>query len=301
MKNSSLKFLFAPLLFLFAVSQLQAQATIRIMTIPYTKTGESRIITTELNDCVRTLITKIEEAGKDYDGLEFVSYKAALEKARIDDRWREGTQQDRKSLLIANENPTIYIEADLIQKSEGGKHWVNINLKAYRTSTSQLVTTKFFDSGRFNYDDCAALIGKAGMERGPTGAFKIDEFMQELKEETGTHAGLPISLEFMVDENSMYDFQIFLDDDRMLVEAIESVVEEYSLDGNVAPSISTKIVKFPSVVIPTMDEYKQQTASPSDFAMNVLRGLRGLKMEGETTPLRFSFDVTGSSIYFTLK
>ena len=139
------------------------------------------------------------------------------------------------------------------------------------------------------------------MERGPTGAFKIDEFMQELKEETGTHAGLPISLEFMVDENSMYDFQIFLDDDRMLAEAIEAEVEKHSLDGNVAPSISTKIVKFPSVVIPTMDEYKQQTASPSDFAMNLLRGLRGLKMEGETTPLRFSFDVTGSTIYFTLK
>lgn len=297
MNFHTIKWLFATSLFCIS---FHVQAAETVMIIPFYKEGENRRIIIESDPCYRTLETKIKEVFLKTEGYGLIDYLAAVKKAKIDKMYTEST--DLKTLLLQQENPDVYIIADMEKMHHNGYEGLYINLTAYVTSTSRTIGAVSLDSGFRKYNDCQSLIGKACMETDANGLSKLEVLVQQIKDGIDRSTkGIPIFLQFSLAEECMYDFYSEVaNDDSVLIEHILKYVEENTVDGLASPSAGDKMLKFSEVLIPSrLADGKPNTAMK--FALDFRRYLSKLSPADEPQN-KFSFkpDVRRNNVYFTL-
>ena len=263
------------------------------MIVPYFKTGESRTIITEDNDCYRVLEARFSQYFSENANVDFIFYRAALQKAKRDRAWTKGNDQDRKSILLRANDRDIYVEVEIMDGSEGKYHWKTIVMNAYRTATSEIIKSFAGESGRFQYSDCLPLINKVLMQN--------EEPMGNFARELGDidEPDLSVSIDFSI-KDAPVDYMIKLEDGRRLFQAIEEIIEKHSSSPQVVSDVSSKAILFRRVSYGTGGVNGGKNRNATDFVIAILDDLDALRpVDG--SELNWSFDQSSGNIYFVLQ
>lgn len=289
------------LLFLFSLMSITITAQ-SVIIIPFYKKGENRRNIIEEDPCYRFLETKIKNVFLQKEGYGVIDYLATVKKYELDKLYGKGSQSDLKTALLRAANPDVYIIADIEAGSNGSSHWMYINLTAHFTSTGRTIGAVTIDSGYRSYSNCQDLIGKGLIETDASGLPVAQVLLQQIKTALeGSVNGIPMSIQFTVDEGSMYHYMTKLSDDELLVQKIKNFVKEKSMDQKSNANIRKTIIDFKEVIIPARHPDTKDAYTPSDFALDLYSFLTALSTEeypDET--LGFDMDIAGSTLYFKM-
>lgn len=264
----------------------------RIMVIPYTKQGDDIRTILEQNPNLRIVMNSVKE-NFDSRGFTTVDFTARLKSANTSSAvtTADGAAKDIKSEIIAGSGADMYIEVEIIEtKGTGGKS-VNLILSAYEASTGNSLANKSAESGMWETDDIAKLAKFAISKIG-------DDFMTVLQDKFTdiVENGRSLQIEFAINENSAMDMYSEVGSDGLpLSDVIEEWMANNAFNGyyNIQ-GVSDKSMIFDVVKIPLRDQNSGANYTPTRFAAQVSRMLKGLNLEAE----RFS---QNQKLIFTIK
>ncbi|MDR0983289.1 MAG: DUF6175 family protein [Culturomica sp.] len=259
-----------------------------IMVVPYKAEGESydEILSNDFDK--RIAVAKVQE-GFTNKGVTIVDFQAKLAAAKRSMLFETNNSDSFDKQLIRNSGSDVYVTVDINKDVAANGSRVSLSLRAYETSTGNILASKQATSNRFNTNATDQLVLY-------TISDILDPFLKDISTSFAKKisGGNSIVLNVSIDETSTLDMEsevgtsgYYLSDLLRLWVKKNAVGGKYHVQGTVADAII-----FDQIQIPNKDE-SGTPLDANDFAFKLWEYLQ---QEGISCKRR----VDGNTIYITI-
>lgn len=250
----------------------------RIMVVPAVKQGQDIRTVVDSDPNIRIVLTQIKDYfdARGFTTVDFLArLRSASTSAVVTDA--QGAQSDILTEIIQNSGADMYVETEIVStKSAQNGNSVKLILTVYEVSTGNSLANKVGDSGSYMTDDYAKLAMAAMNKVG-------DDFMTVLQDKFTdiVNNGRSLQLEFAIDQNSDMDMYSEVGSDGS---ALSDVIEQWLSDNAFQgyyhiQGVSDKRMIVDEVKIPLRDQVTGNNYTPTRFAAEVMKMLKGLNLD----------------------
>ena len=260
-----------------------------IMVVPYKTDGQSYSKLLHEDFDKRTAVGKVQDAFN-REGVTTVDLEARINATQKAMLFESNSVESFDKQLIRNSGADIYVTVDMHKETGGTGSRVTLSLKAYETSTANILSVRQKTSNRFRTDAIDQLI-----------LHVLDDITKDFLKDISTafahkeNRGNSIVLNISIDPSATLDLETEVGPDSYpLSDLLRLWVKKNAVQGryHVQGSVETAII-FDQIQIPVKDE-NGGSVDTNDFAFSIWEYLRS------DLNIACKRRVDGNTIYITI-